>query len=189
MFKKSIISMTAGVLACIATAVPATATGLDNHSLLDAPNFMTVELKDPMADTVESHDRASMELVARLIEAANRHLGTRYRRGGKNPGGFDCSGFTSYIFRQFGVNLSASSRAQFGQGTSVDTDDVQPGDLLFFKGSRSRSIGHVAIAIDNDPDTGDITFIHAAVKGGIRIDRVSQPYYNKRFVGARRVID
>jgi cell wall-associated NlpC family hydrolase len=64
------------------------------------------------------------------------------------------------------------------------------GDLLFFTGRNSKSgrVGHVAIALDNDPVTGEITFIHAAIGGGIRVDRMSAPYYAARYMGARRVM-
>ena len=130
------------------------------------------------------------EIVNDLIAYAKSYMGTRYVRGGKSPKGFDCSGFTSYVFNQFGTSLSASSAAQYNQGVKVKRDEVVPGDLLFFTGRNSRSgrVGHVAIAIDSNPVTGEITFIHAAISGGIRIDRTSQPYYAARYLGARRVL-
>lgn len=134
-------------------------------------------------------EEAAPEWAADMIAFAKKYIGTRYRRGGKAPGGFDCSGFTSYVFNQFGFNLSPSSSGQYGQGEKISRDEVCAGDLLFFTGrnSRSRNVGHVGIAIDNDPLTGEITFIHAAISGGIRIDKVSAPYYSARFLGARRV--
>ncbi|MDE6438307.1 MAG: C40 family peptidase [Muribaculaceae bacterium] len=129
------------------------------------------------------------EWASDMIEFARKFIGTRYRRGGKAPGGFDCSGFTSYVFSQFGFSLSPSSSGQYGQGESIGRDEVSAGDLLFFTGRNSgnRRVGHVGIAIDNDPVTGEITFIHAAITGGIRIDRISAPYYAARYLGARRV--
>ncbi len=67
---------------------------------------------------------------------------------------------------------------------------MQPGDLLFFTGRAARSgrVGHVAIAVDSDPVSGEITFIHAASSSGIKIDKITAPYYAARFLGARRVI-
>lgn len=129
------------------------------------------------------------EWAGDMIAFAKKFIGTRYRRGGKAPGGFDCSGFTSYVFSQFGFSLSPSSSGQYGQGEQIQRDEVSAGDLLFFTGrnSRNRTVGHVGIAIDNNPATGEITFIHAAISGGIRIDRISAPYYASRFLGARRV--
>lgn len=139
-------------------------------------------------DDVDAAENSAM--LADMIAYAKKFIGIRYVRGGKSPKGFDCSGFTSYVFRQFGYELSASSSAQYGQGEKISRDEVSAGDLLFFTGRNSRSgrVGHVAIAIDNNPETGEITFIHAAISGGIRIDRISAPYYASRFIGARRVM-
>lgn len=135
-------------------------------------------------------DSETSVMVADMISYAKKFLGTRYVRGGKSPKGFDCSGFTSYVFSQFGYSLKASSAAQYGQGEKLSRDEVCPGDLLFFTGRNSRSgrVGHVGIALSNDPETGEITFIHAAISGGIRIDRISAPYYSARYMGARRVM-
>ena len=129
------------------------------------------------------------DMVADMISYAKKFMGTRYVRGGKSPKGFDCSGFTGYVFRQFGYNLSASSAAQATQGVQIKREEAEPGDLLFFTGRNSRSgrVGHVGIVIDNDAVTGEITFIHASVSNGISIDRVSAPYYAKRFLSVRRV--
>ncbi len=141
-------------------------------------------------DGILSAGEADPQMVSDMLGFARKFMGTRYVRGGKSPKGFDCSGFTSYVFGQFGVELSPSSAVQYGQGSKIARDEVCAGDLLFFKGRNSRSsrVGHVAIAIDNDPATGEITFIHAAVGGGIRIDRLSGAYYASRYLGARRVL-
>ncbi len=140
-----------------------------------------------LLEGVDAEDNAGM--IADMISYAKKFIGTRYVRGGKSPKGFDCSGFTSYVFKQFGYSLSASSAAQYNQGDKIERDEVMTGDLLFFTGRNSRSgrVGHVGIAIDNNPETGEITFIHAAISGGIRIDRISAPYYAARFIGAKRV--
>ncbi len=139
-------------------------------------------------EDVEGDDNA--EMLADMIAYAKKFIGTRYVRGGKSPKGFDCSGFTSYVFRQFGFSLNASSSAQYGQGEKIERDEISAGDLLFFTGRNSRSgrVGHVGIAIGNNPETGEVTFIHAAISGGIRIDRISAPYYSARYIGARRVM-
>lgn len=190
MFKKLII----GTLAFMGFATAATAAtpplasdAVFASTLMESANFMNMDRLLPVDDN--DSDSEKLQLIADLLNEASTHMGTRYVRGGKSPKGFDCSGFTSYVYRQFGYSLSASSRGQFADGFEVSTDEIKPGDLLFFKGRRSRSVGHVAIAIDADRDTGEITFIHAAVKGGIRVDRVSMPYYSQRFLGARRVIN
>jgi len=187
---------TALFLAAISTvSVMAARTG-DKNKNHENDNLASIENID--YNTIVG--AAGMELLSEdevnpmaddLLGFARKFIGTRYVRGGKGPKGFDCSGFTSYVFRQFGISLGASSGDQYGQGKQVDNSAVQPGDLLFFKGRASRSsrIGHVGIAVSADPETGVITFIHAASSGGIRIDKTSAPYYAKRFVGARRVLE
>ncbi len=142
-------------------------------------------------ELLEDLDMAENErMVSDMISFAKKYIGTRYRRGGKGPKGFDCSGFTSYVFNQFGYSLNPSSGGQYGQGKKISREEVQPGDLLFFTGRSAKSgrVGHVGIAVDNNPETGEITFIHAAISGGIRIDRVSAPYYAARYIGARRIL-
>lgn len=128
-------------------------------------------------------------LAADLLDYAHSFVGTRYRRGGKTPAGFDCSGFTGYVFREFGYSLSASSAAQYSDGHKVPVDQIQPGDLLFFNGrARGSRVGHVGIAISADPVTGVVTFIHSSTSSGVRVDRTDAPYYACRFLGARRVL-
>lgn len=135
-------------------------------------------------------DESSAKIAADMLDYARGFIGVRYRRGGKTPAGFDCSGFTGYVFRQFGYGIGASSRDQFKDGVIVDNNDIQPGDLLFFTGRSVKSgrVGHVAIAIDADGETGAISFIHASCSGGIRIDKTTDPYYARRYLGARRII-
>lgn len=133
-------------------------------------------------------DQADFAMIDDMIKYAHKFMGTRYVLGGKSPKGFDCSGFTSYVFEQFGINLPRTSATQFGQGSKVNKGEVQPGDLLFFSGrSNNGRVGHVAIAIEADPVTGVVTFIHAAT-GGVQIDKTTRPYYAKRYLGARRII-
>jgi cell wall-associated NlpC family hydrolase len=128
-------------------------------------------------------------MVEDMLKYARKFMGVRYVSGGRSPKGFDCSGFTSYVYNQFGYKLSASSSDQYNQGSKVSRSEIQPGDLLFFTGRASKSgrVGHVAIAVDSDPVSGEVTFIHAA-RTGIQIDRMSAPYYSARYLGARRVI-
>lgn len=155
--------------------------------MLAAVNFTSPDMLGLTPDmNVVANDNEA--LVADLLAEASTHTGTRYRRGAKGPKAFDCSGFTSYVYRQFGYSLSASSRTQYTQGEAVAIEDIMPGDLVFFKGRRSSQVGHVGIAIEYNPVTGVTTFIHAAVSGGIRVDSTDQRYYRDRFLGARRVI-
>lgn len=146
-----------------------------------------IDLIGAIEESLDNSSTVSVD-TDELISFAKQYLGRPYVHGSKGPKSFDCSGFTSYVFKNFNISLSPSSRAQATQGLSVKRDDVKPGDILVFQGRSGRSVGHVAIAIDVD-DSGDITFIHAAT-GGVKIERLSEvAYYQKRYVGARRVIN
>lgn len=108
--------------------------------------------------------------------------GTPYRNGGTDPNGFDCSGFTQYVFNEHGVRLPREVKEQFQTGANIKAEDVQAGDLLFFATNGGRAATHVGIAIDGDQ------FIHAPSSTGVvRVERLSQPYWAQRFVGAKRI--
>ncbi len=125
--------------------------------------------------------------VNALLTYTRQHLHIRYRSGGTSTHGFDCSGFTRFCFQRFGVRLPHSSAAQGTVGQAVETERAQPGDLIFVKGhSRTGArIGHVGLItrIVNNR----IQFIHSAWDGGIRYDYAHAGYYQRRFVGIRRV--
>ena len=144
------------------------------------------ELAEMGIDMADNSD----ELAGHIIEYATTYLGRPYRSGGKGPTAFDCSGFTSYVFKQYGIDLNASSSAQYTQGQTISKDEIRPGDLLFFGGRRGgKTVGHVALAVDVD-SLGTIHFIHAAQRGGIRYDTYPDGgYYSQRYIGARRVIE
>lgn len=126
-----------------------------------------------------------------IVKVAMKYIGVPYRSGRINPKvGFDCSGFTTYVFKKENIQLTRSSRSQFTEGVEVSScTDLQKGDLVFFGGSRSSStsIGHVGIVTDVNPSTGTFSFIHAS-RTGIRISSSDEPYYAKRYVGARRIL-
>ena len=129
------------------------------------------------------------ELLNDLLSEARSHIGKRYSRGSKGPSAFDCSGFSSYVYRQFGYSLSPSSRDQYNQGEKVDRKELRKGDLVFFKGrSIKGGVGHVGIVVDAD-EKGNFSFIHAATSKGITISNCNEPYYASRFVGGKRVIE
>lgn len=123
-----------------------------------------------------------------LLKFAQKHLHYRYRSGGTSPKGFDCSGFVRYCFSKFGMLLPHSSAAQISHGVEIALGEAKAGDLIFFKGSNSKSsrIGHVGLIVA--VGQGYVKFIHSAWKGGIRYDFLHANYYKKRFVGVRRVI-
>jgi cell wall-associated NlpC family hydrolase len=113
-----------------------------------------------------------------VVGIAMQYLGTPYRWGGSSPStGFDCSGFTMYVFSRVGVSLPRTVSTQYGVGVAVARSELQPGDLVFFNG-----LGHVGIYIGGNqfihsPHTGDVVKI-SAITG----------YYSSNWVGARRVL-
>ncbi len=130
-------------------------------------------------------------VVGDLLSYAFQFRGVPYRYGQASPRGFDCSGFTSYVFKQFGFNLDRRSNAQINNGRRVDRRDLRPGDLVFFSGRAiNQHIGHVGIVTEVDQDgKGGFKFIHAAVHSGITESHSSESYYRPRYRGACRVID
>lgn len=138
---------------------------------------------------------AKVEAVARneagetIVRTALQYLGARYRSGHSGPTSFDCSGLTSYVYRQEGINITRSSRSQYTQGTSVKKSELRKGDLVFFGGSRStRTVGHVGIVTDVDPATNRFKFVHAS-RTGVKVDDSTSSYYSRRYIGARRILD
>lgn len=152
-----------------------------NHETEEIDNF------DFLYNNEDYDSDFSIAPVNELLDEAFSHIGTRYRRGQSGPGGFDCSGFTSYVFKNMGIDLNRSSRAQYTQGTAVDKNSLRSGDLVFFTSPGSgRSIGHVGIVVDVDQLKGNFSFIHASTTG-VRISNSNEAYYSRRYVGARRV--
>lgn len=186
------------ILVTIAVATAANAQKLqlpsetDVNALADfkAPDFNNhlpkIETRDFRA--VEA-DHSRDDMIQDMLSYAKTFKGIRYVYGGTTPKGFDCSGFTGYVFRQFGYTLDRTSRGQAVQGKAVNKNEVEPGDILVFSGRGNRGVGHVGIAISMDPETGVVTFIHAACSSGITVSKTSEAYYAKRYLSARRVID
>jgi cell wall-associated NlpC family hydrolase len=111
-----------------------------------------------------------------VVAIAEHYLGTPYVWGGASPSGFDCSGLVMYVFAQVGVSLPHSSYAQYGMGSPVSRDQLQPGDLVFFDG-----LGHVGIYV------GGGSFIHAPHTGDVVKISPMTGWYAATFVGARRL--
>lgn len=122
---------------------------------------------------------------ASIVACAKKYKGYKYVSGGSLPStGFDCSGFTSYVYKQCGISISRSSSAQATNGTAVSKSNLQLGDLVIFNNRANTSIGHVGIYI------GGNTFIHAGNSGtGVITTSLSDSYYQARYVTARRIIN
>lgn len=123
-----------------------------------------------------------------LVKYAKEFMGLRYRRGGGSSKGFDCSGFTSYVFAHFSIKLPHTSSGQSLYGIDVPMARLMKGDLIFFKGAnlRKRYIGHVGIVISEKGEP--VRFIHSSTSEGVRIDNLSSYYYRLRFVKGKRIL-
>ena len=142
----------------------------------------TTSTKNNVTNRGGDVDRSQSANSGNVVSYASSFLGTRYILGGASPSGFDCSGFTMYVYGKYGVSLAHSARAQSSVGTAVDKANLQAGDLVLFKGATGNSIGHVGIYI------GGNNFIHASnPSDGVKITSMSTSYYQSRYVTSRRV--
>lgn len=129
----------------------------------------------------------SQQMVNDLLAEANKYIGRPYKHGSKGPNAFDCSGFTSFVYKQFGYNISAASRQQSNEGVAVDRKNLRKGDLVFFSSrSSGKNVGHVGIVVSADSESGDFKFIHASIKG-VKVSDFAG-YYVQRYICARRII-
>lgn len=131
----------------------------------------------------DATETASSDLGAQIVAYAEEYLGTPYVLGGNGPNQFDCSGFTKYVYSHFGYTLNRTATDQLQNGISVSKDELQPGDLVFFKYRTSKPVSHVGIYIGNGE------FIHASTnRYVVQIDQMESGHYANVYVYARRII-
>jgi len=138
----------------------------------------------PPADTTSmTESRFRKEVVRYALE----WLGTSYKYAGTDPRtGFDCSGFTRYVFKQFNIPVSPASSAQSKEGSPVDLDAVQPGDIIVF-GKNSRNIQHVALVVART--RSGIEVVHSTTSRGVIRENVTESaYWRPLLLSARDVI-
>lgn len=181
-------------LLMVGTAAAQTVT-TDKDELVDELFALGEEGADEIDnyDFLYNNDGESMNydelMTENILQEAVSHIGKRYVYGSKGPKTFDCSGFTSYVYKhQNNVWIGASSREQYAINTPIKRSEMQAGDLVFFTSPRSgRNVGHVGIVLSFDPVTDTFTFIHASTKQGVKISKSTEGYYQRRYVGVRRV--
>jgi cell wall-associated NlpC family hydrolase len=147
------------------------------------------ETKDETAE-VSKIQTETTGVAYNIIDFSKQYLGYKYRRGTHGPKTFDCSGFTSFVFNNFGYSLSQGCITQVKQGTKIEKEELKTGDLIFFKGRniRAKQVGHVGIVVSND-GSGEITFIHACRRGVIIEKLSTSDYYKLRYVTGLRVLE
>lgn len=124
-----------------------------------------------------------------IVKTAMQFLGVPYRYGTSSPKSFDCSGFTSYVFKQYDISLSRCASSQYSQGKNIKSkSDLRAGDLVFFQGRSGKGgVGHVGIVAEVHKDK-TFTFVHASCSKGITTEKSTTAYYSQRYIGARRVL-
>jgi len=122
-----------------------------------------------------------------IVAFAKTFLGCRYQYGASNGKTFDCSGFTHYVFKHFGYSLNRSAAGQLSNGTTVSSRaNLQPGDLVFFRDPsiNKAAASHAGIYV------GDGKFIHCSSSGGgVKYNSLNDNYYNKYYIGGRRIVE
>lgn len=118
---------------------------------------------------------------SKMDKVIDKALGTKYAAGGVSTNGFDCSGFTMYVFDKIGINLPHQSGAQYKMGSAISREDLRAGDLLFFNTS-GKGVSHVGIYV------GEGKFAHASSKRGVTISSLSDKYYVNTYMGAKRIM-
>lgn len=154
-----------------------------------AQQYVTLGTSLPAEDTGSSAANDNVSSVppsssgSSAVSIAYQYLGVPYVYGGASPSGFDCSGFTMYVYNQLGISLPHGATPQLKYGTYVSRSELQPGDLVFFSDG-SYPASHVGIYV------GDDQFIHASSSTGngycVCVSSLNTNYYSRNFVGGRR---
>lgn len=116
-----------------------------------------------------------------IISTAKQYIGVRYRSGGTSPNGFDCAGYTQFIYKQHNISVPRDTSSQATVGTKLSKSELQIGDLIIFKNTYRSGPSHTGIYIGNGQ------FIHASTSRGVRIDHMDDNYWGGRFHSGRRV--
>ncbi|MGC8796367.1 LysM peptidoglycan-binding domain-containing protein [Thermodesulfovibrio sp.] len=140
------------------------------------------EKKEELEEIKASENISQLSITERLLLFAKKMLHLPYRFGGNSFSGFDCSFFVKKVYSMVGIELPRSAREQFTMGVPVKKDELQPGDLVFFR-TYAKFPSHVGIYL------GDNLFIHASTRSKkVTIDSLEAPYYLSRFIGAKRIL-
>lgn len=142
----------------------------------------------PLPDLPSPASHPTLAKTDSLLAYAKKLIGRPYVYGDTGKEGFDCSGFTTHVFSQFGISISRSSSTQAHDGQPISRSEARKGDLIIFTGTNPaiRTPGHVGIILS---DPGEpISFVHSSSVGGVKISEVETTGYERRFLEVRRVL-
>lgn len=160
--------------ACASAPQPVESPPLDGVALPTAGSIQTPPLPPPQA-------AASTSLGSEVVIRAIAMVGVPYRFGGSNPNGFDCSGLVQYVYQELGIDVPRTAAEQYRAAEPVRLENIEPGDLLFFR-THGKRISHVAIY------AGSGRFVHAPQTGRlIELRSLDDDYYRPRLAGVGRL--
>lgn len=126
-------------------------------------------------------------LVKQIIYTAMEYDGVKYRSGGTTPAGMDCSGLVTTVFKAYDISLPRSSNDMSKVGKKLKREEIQKGDLIFFKTNGRSVINHVGIVTEVKGD--EILFIHSSTQRGVIVSSTKEPYYQRTFAQANRILN
>jgi len=125
-------------------------------------------------------------IAVQMINNAMTFIGTRYLGGGTTTSGMDCSGMVTAVYNLFDLKLPRSSTEMAKVGQKIDRKEVKKGDLVFFHTNGRRSINHVGLVVEASDE--EIKFVHSSTSKGVIISSTKEPYYERNFVQANRML-
>lgn len=155
--------------------------------VIDHNNKKGNRIDYPSLNDPDPRDNSNSETAEKIIDYAMKFEGVRYKYGGTDKKGMDCSGLVTSAFSNEGIALPRSSSEIAFSGDWIDLKKVKKGDLLFFATSgKSRKVNHVALV--THVNEGQVEFIHSTNSAGVIVSSLAERYWYHTFVQARRVL-
>ena len=156
-----------------------------------SPKIVTKKSDRTKSATVErkivKEETANYDAISNIVNTAKEYHGVRYKYGGTSSKGMDCSGLICKAFSSENIRLPRTSLAMSKQGSAIDLQYVQKGDLLFFQTNKNKKVvNHVGLVVESLP--GLVEFIHSTSSKGVVISNLNQSYWSLSFFQARRVL-